>query len=94
MGASRIPTITLATGSTTSDSEAAGGSGEISDDDDVAETIPEVCAAAKCCRSSVYKAISAGDLVARKLFGKTIVLRGDRRRWLRALRTITPAAAD
>lgn len=64
-----------------------------SSDDDVAESILDVAKAADCGRSSVYKAIAEGSLVARKLFGKTIILRRDRKAWLRALPVFTSKAA-
>ncbi len=42
-------------------------------------------------RTSIYKAIKNGELIARKAGRRTIILRGDFARYMRALPAIRPA---
>jgi excisionase family DNA binding protein len=52
-------------------------------------SIPEVCAVARASRTTVYEAIRAGELIARKRGRRTVVLSDDLRRWLENLPAIT-----
>lgn len=54
-----------------------------------ANTIKDVCAASRAGKTTVYAAIRRGDLVARKLGKKTLILEEDLRRWIEQLPTIT-----
>ena len=56
----------------------------------LAYTIAEVCAAARASRTSVYEAIKAGELLARKRGRRTIVLEGDLHRYLESLPALEP----
>jgi excisionase family DNA binding protein len=56
----------------------------------LAYTVEGVCETAGIGRSSVFEAIRSGELVARKMGRRTIVLEGDLRRWLASL----PRAVD
>ena len=58
----------------------------------LAYTIDGVCEAAGIGRSSVFEAIRSGELVARKMGRRTIVLEGDLRTWLSSLPLATDAA--
>jgi hypothetical protein len=51
----------------------------------LAHSINSVCREANCGRTKVYEAINDGDLVARKLASRTVVLDEDLQAWLRAL---------
>ena len=51
----------------------------------LALTIPEVCEATGSGRTAVYAAIARGDLLARKLGRRTIILREDLDGWLSRL---------
>jgi excisionase family DNA binding protein len=55
----------------------------------LAYTIAEACAVARAGRTSVYEAIKAGELVARKRGRRTVVLHDDLVRWLGKLPAIT-----
>ena len=56
----------------------------------LAYSIAEACAVARAGRTSVYQAIAAGELVARKRGRKTVILFDDLRRWLDSLPVISP----
>lgn len=60
---------------------------------DVAYEVNEATQIGKCCRTNIYKAINAGQLVARKNGRKTIILRSDLEAWLTSLPTIKPKLA-
>jgi len=51
----------------------------------LAYSIPEVCDCSNAGRTTVYKAINAGDLTAHKRGSRTIVLASDLERWLSSL---------
>jgi len=51
----------------------------------LAYSIPEVCKCSNAGRTTVYKAINAGDLTAHKRGSRTIVLSSDLERWLGSL---------
>jgi excisionase family DNA binding protein len=48
-------------------------------------SIPEVCKCSNAGRTTVYKAINAGDLTAHKRGSRTIILSNDLERWLNSL---------
>jgi excisionase family DNA binding protein len=54
----------------------------------LALTIAEACAVARVGRTSLYQAINAGELVARKRGRRTVLLATDVRRWVESLPTI------
>jgi excisionase family DNA binding protein len=54
--------------------------------------ISEACAASRCGRTTVYEAISRGELRAVKRGKSTLILENDLRRWLDSLPAITPKA--
>jgi hypothetical protein len=54
----------------------------------LAYSIPEVMTATNAGRTSVYRAIKAGELVARKRGRRTIILADDLRCWLSSLKLI------
>lgn len=58
----------------------------------VAHSIDGACEAADVGRTSVYEAIRSGDLVARKLGRRTIILDDDLRAWLASLPLATEDA--
>lgn len=47
--------------------------------------LPDACRAARASRSSLYRAIRAGELVARKRGRRTVILRDDLVSWLSGL---------
>jgi excisionase family DNA binding protein len=51
----------------------------------LAYSIPEVCKCSNAGRTTVYKAINAGDLTAHKRGSRTIILSSDLERWLSSL---------
>jgi excisionase family DNA binding protein len=55
---------------------------------DMAYSIDEVCKAAKLGRTSVYAAIKAGELKARKLGRRTLILHDDLIAFLNGLPTV------
>ncbi len=55
----------------------------------IAFTVKEACAVSRTGKTTLYGAIRRGDLVARKLGKKTLILEGDLRRWIEQLPTIT-----
>jgi excisionase family DNA binding protein len=52
-------------------------------------SIPEACTVAGLGRTSIYDAIAAGNLPARKFGKRTIILRGDLNNFLAALPLMT-----
>lgn len=52
----------------------------------LALSVPEAIEAANTSRGSIYRAINAGELVARKRGRRTVVLVDDLRRWLKNLK--------
>jgi excisionase family DNA binding protein len=56
----------------------------------IAYTIVEACAFAGVRRTSLYKAIGAGELRAIKCGGRTLVLPEDLHRWLEGMPAIAP----
>jgi len=54
-------------------------------------SIVQVCEAASASRTTVYEAIKAGELVARKRGARTLVLSDDLAAWLQSLPTISGA---
>lgn len=58
----------------------------------VAFTISEAVAASKVSRSELYRAMSRGDLVAKKNGRKTLILRDDLTRYLASLPDFAVAA--
>ncbi len=55
----------------------------------IAHTVKEACAVSRTGKTTLYGAIRRGDLVARKLGKKTLILDDDLRRWIEQLPTIT-----
>ncbi len=55
----------------------------------IALTIKEACTVARIGRTTLYGAIRRGDLVARKLGKKILILEADLRRWIEGLPTVT-----
>lgn len=58
----------------------------------VAHSIDGACEAADVGRTSIYEAIRSGDLIARKLGRRTVILDDDLRAWLASLPAATAAA--
>ena len=58
-----------------------------------AMTIAQFCAWAGIARSTAYKEIASGKLVARKIGHKTIIARDDAESWFRALPTLESRAS-
>ncbi len=54
----------------------------------IAYTIKEACTASRAGRTTLYGAIRRGELVARKLGKKTLILEDDLRRWIEQLPTV------
>jgi excisionase family DNA binding protein len=50
-----------------------------------AYSIPEVCKTSDAGRTTIYKAINAGELVAHKRGSRTIIFSSDLERWLNLL---------
>ncbi|WP_271896282.1 helix-turn-helix domain-containing protein [Candidatus Phyllobacterium onerii] len=48
-------------------------------------TVNDFCAWAGICRATLYKEMSAGKIVHRKLGRRTLILRTDAEKWLAAL---------
>lgn len=59
-----------------------------------AYNIAEVCQSAGSSRTSIYAAIKAGSLIARKRGRRTVVLREDLLDWLRALPKMSTSNAQ
>jgi excisionase family DNA binding protein len=57
----------------------------------LALSIREACAAANVGRTTLYAAIKDGNLAARKIGRRSIVLTDDLARWLRSLPAIAPS---
>jgi excisionase family DNA binding protein len=51
----------------------------------LAYSIAEACEVARIGRTSIYEAISSGELIARKNGRRTVILSDDLRRWLQGL---------
>jgi excisionase family DNA binding protein len=51
----------------------------------LAHSVEETASRAGCGRTTVYAAIKAGELKARKIGRRTIILEEDQRRWLASL---------
>ncbi len=60
--------------------------------DPLAHTIDELCLVAKVGRTTVYKEIAAGRLIARKVGRRTIILPSDSQSWLAKLAQARAAA--
>jgi excisionase family DNA binding protein len=58
----------------------------------LAYTIAEACAVARTGRTSIYEAIKAGHLVARKRGRRTVILPEDLRRWIENLPALNAKA--
>ena len=58
----------------------------------IAHSVDGACDAAGVGRTSIYEAIRAGELKARKLGRRTIILDDDLRQWLASLPLATEAA--
>lgn len=54
----------------------------------IAYTIKEACAVSRTGKTSLYAAIRRGELIARKLGKKTLILEGDLRHWIERLPTL------
>lgn len=54
-------------------------------------TIPDACKLANCGRSSIYRAMWSGQLPAKKLGAKVLILRSDLEAWLQDLPAAFPA---
>jgi hypothetical protein len=57
----------------------------------LAYSIPEVMVLADAGRTSVYRAIKQGDLIARKRGRRTLVLAHDLEQWLSSMEPINPS---
>lgn len=57
----------------------------------IALTIPEAVKASGVGRSSLYEAIASGQLPARKLGRRTLIMANDLRNWLDALPALRPS---
>jgi excisionase family DNA binding protein len=55
-------------------------------------SVPEVCQQVGLCRDTVYRAIRRGDLVARKVGKRTLILADDLEQFLNSLPAIGRAA--
>ena len=60
----------------------------------IAYTVDEACDIACIGRTAIYKAISTGELVARKYGRKTLILASDLHRFIEGLPTIEPKPID
>jgi excisionase family DNA binding protein len=58
----------------------------------IAHSVDSACEAADVGRTSIYEAIRAGELKARKLGRRTIILDDDLREWLASLPSFGEAA--
>ena len=56
-------------------------------------SIPEVCQQVGLCRDTVYRAIGRGDLVARKLGKRTLILADDLEKFLNSLPALKQSEA-
>lgn len=54
----------------------------------LAYTIKEACSVSRTGKTTLYAAIRRGDLLARKLGKKTLILEDDLRRWIEHLPTV------
>jgi excisionase family DNA binding protein len=53
-------------------------------------TIPEVCEQTRFSRTTIYEAIAAGELIARKRGARTIILNEELSAWLKSLPVVQP----
>src|SRR5262249_35678848 len=60
----------------------------------LAYSIAQACEIANIGRTSIYKAISTRQLIARKNGRRTVILADDLRRWLQSLPARTPQATS
>jgi excisionase family DNA binding protein len=60
----------------------------------LAYSIPDVCKCSNAGRTTVYKAINAGDLTAHKRGSRTIILSSDLERWLSSLPQIEAKCSE
>lgn len=60
----------------------------------IAYTVKEACEASRTGKTTLYAAIRRGELVARKLGKKTLILEGDLRCWIEQLPTIISASSE
>jgi excisionase family DNA binding protein len=67
--------------------------GPMNNHNKLAYTVGEATELSPCSRSSLYEAIAAGELKARKLGRRTLIMADDLRSWLESLPTLKPACA-
>jgi excisionase family DNA binding protein len=63
------------------------------DQEPLAVSIEDVVRTSGLCRTTVYQAIGAGQLRARKVGRRTLILRADLTSWLQSLPAIEPKHA-
>jgi excisionase family DNA binding protein len=60
----------------------------------IAYTVKEACSISRIGKTTLYAAIRRGELVARKLGTKTLILEEDLRCWIEHLPTITSSSSE
>ena len=60
----------------------------------IAYTVKEACSLSRTGKTTLYGAIRRGELVARKLGKKTLILEGDLRHWIEQLPTIVSVSRE
>ena len=60
----------------------------------LAYTVKEACACSRAGKTTLYAAIRRGELVARKLGSKTLILAEDLHSWIESLPTITSNSSE